>query len=62
MLFIVWVFFYQTVLNIHFAIRKHFFESYTMKFGWIVYALGIPAALISVLLLLGGKTWTFWLG
>ena len=61
-LFIVWVFFYQTILIIHFALRKRYFESYTKKFGWIVYALGIPAALISLFLLLGGKDWTLWLG
>jgi hypothetical protein len=62
MLFVVWVFFYQTILIIHFAIRKRFFESYTMRFGWVVYALGFPAALISAALLLGGKPWTLWLG
>ena len=33
-----------------------------MKVGWIVYALSVPAAVISVVLLLGGKTWSFWLG
>ena len=37
-------------------------DSYTLKFGWIVYALCIPAAVISVILLLGGKSWSFWLG
>jgi hypothetical protein len=61
-LFIVWAFFFQIVLIIHFALRKWFFESYTMKFGWIVYALGIPAVVISIVLLLGGKSWSFWLG
>ncbi|MGB2954775.1 MAG: hypothetical protein WBB64_02275, partial [Anaerolineales bacterium] len=39
-----------------------FFESYTIKFGWMVYALCFPAAVISVILLLGGKSWSFWLG
>jgi hypothetical protein len=61
-LFVVWAFFFQIVLIVHFALRKRFFESYTMKFGWVVYALSIPAALISLALLLGGKTWSFWLG
>jgi len=61
-LFIIWAFFFQTVLIIHFAVRKRFFESYTVKYGWLVYALSIPAAAISVILLLGGKDWTFWLG
>lgn len=33
-----------------------------MRSGWLVYALCIPAAAISVVLLLGGKSWSFWLG
>ena len=61
-LFIVWAFFFQVVLIVHFALRKHFFESYTIKYGWIVYALCIPAVVISIILLLGGKSWSFWLG
>ena len=61
-LFVVWAFTFQIVLIIHFAVRKPFFESYTEKFGWIVYALSIPAVVISVILLLGGKSWSFWLG
>jgi hypothetical protein len=61
-LFVVWAFLFQTVLIVHFALRKPFFESYTMKFGWIVYALCIPAVVISIFLLRGGKSWSFWLG
>jgi len=61
-LFVVWAFFVQIVHILHFAVRRRFFESYTLKVGWMVYALGIPAATISVVLLLGGKTWSFWLG
>jgi hypothetical protein len=61
-LFVVWAFFFQTVLVVHFALRRRFFASYTMRIGWIVYALSIPAAVISIVLLLGGKTWSFWLG
>ena len=61
-LFVIWAFFLQIILIIHFALRKPFFETYTKKFGWIVYALCIPAVVISILLLLGGKTWSFWLG
>ena len=60
-LFVVWAFFLQIILIIHFAIRKPFFESYTLKYGWLVYALCIPAAAISLILLLGGKTWSFWI-
>ena len=61
-LFVLWAFLLQVVLIAHFAVRKSFFESYTLKFGWIVYALCIPAAIISILLLRGGKGWSFWLG
>jgi len=62
MLFVVWAFTFQIILIIHFALRKRFLESYTMKYGWIVYALSIPAVVISVILLQGGKSWSFWLG
>ena len=61
-LFVIWAFFFQIILIIHFALRKRFFESYTMKVGWLVYAFSIPAAVISIILLLGGKSWSFWLG
>jgi len=61
-MFVVWAFFFQIILIVHFALRKRFFESYTMKVGWIVYALSVPAVVISIILLLGGKTWSFWLG
>ena len=62
MLFVVWAFFFMLVHLVHFALRKRFFESYTLRVGWIVYALCIPAVVISILLLLGGKAWSFWLG
>jgi hypothetical protein len=61
-LFIGWAFFFQIVLIVHFALRKPFFESYTLRYGWLVYALCIPAAVISLILLLGGKSWSFWIG
>ena len=61
-LFVVWAFFFQIVHIVHFAVRKRFFASYTLKVGWLVYALSIPAVVISIVLLLGGKTWSFWLG
>lgn len=61
-LFVIWAFLFQVMLIVHFAIRKRLFESYTMKYGWIVYALCIPAAVISVILLASGKSWAFWLG
>jgi hypothetical protein len=61
-LFIIWAFFLETVLIIHFTLRKPFFETYTVKYGWLVYALSIPGVVISLILLLQGKNWTFWLG
>jgi hypothetical protein len=62
LMFVVWAFLYQIVLIIHFSIRKRYFESYTMKYGWIVYALAIPGLFISVFLFVGGKSRSFWLG
>lgn len=61
-LFVVWAFLFQILLIVHFALRKPLIESYTMKFGWIIYALCIPAAGISIYLLRAGKSWSFWLG
>jgi hypothetical protein len=61
-LFVAWAFCFQFVLIVHFALRRRLFESYTVRFGWLVYALSVPAAVISIVLLLGGKTWSFWLG
>jgi len=61
-LFVIWAFLFQVSLIAHFAIRKPFFESYTVKYGWIIYALCIPAVVISIFLLRGGKSWAFWLG
>lgn len=61
-LYVVWAFFFQVILIIHFALRKPLFESYTLKYGWIVYALCIPAVVISVILMRGGKPWWQWLG
>jgi len=61
-LFVVWAFLFQILLIVHFAIRKPLMESYTEKYGWIIYALCIPAVVISIILMRGGKSWTFWLG
>jgi hypothetical protein len=61
-LFVIWAFLLQILFIAHFALRKPFFESYTLHYGWIIYALCIPAAIISLLILQGGKSWSFWLG
>jgi hypothetical protein len=55
-------FIFQIAVIIHFALRKWFFASYIMKFGWIMYALSVPAAVVSLFLLKGGMTWSFWVG
>ena len=62
MLFVVWAFAVQILLIIHFALRKRYFKEYTLRCGWLVYALCIPALIISVILWSGGKSWSFWLG
>ena len=61
-LFVVWAFLVQIILILHFALRKPLMESYTEKFGWIIYALSIPSAIISIILLIGGKSCSLWLG
>lgn len=61
LLFVVWAFIFQVVLIVHFALRKWFFDV-ALRYGWIVYALSIPAFIISVVLLLNGKVWWLWLG
>ena len=60
-MFVVWAFLLIIVLIVHFAIRKPLMESYTAKFGWIVYTLSIPSVVISIILYRGGKSWSFWL-
>jgi hypothetical protein len=60
-LFVTWGFFFQVVLIVHFAVRKWRFKT-AIRYGWVVYALGIPAAAISLVLLAAGKPWWLWLG
>lgn len=59
LLFVAWAFLFQIVLIAHFALRKWAFPV-VVKYGWIVYALGVPALVISLVLLLGGKPWALW--
>ncbi len=61
-LFLAWAFFFQLVLIVHFILRKWAFEAYVVKYGWLVYALVVPALIISAVLMSGGKAWAFWLG
>lgn len=60
-LFVVWAFLFQLVLIAHFSLRKWNF-SIIVKWGWVVYVLGAPAVIVSILLLLGGKPWSLWAG
>ena len=61
-IFSAWAFAVQVILIIHFAVRKRLFESYTLKYGWLVYTLSIPAVMISIYLLLNKRPWAFWFG
>lgn len=60
-LFVVYAFLFQFILIIHFALRKWRF-TIAMRYGPIVYALSIPAVVISITLILGGSTWSLWMG
>ena len=60
-LFIFAAFLFQLILLIHFALRKWHFDL-AMRFGPIVYALSLPAAVVSVILLRSGREWSLWLG
>ncbi|HTX79077.1 MAG TPA: hypothetical protein VMC62_05390 [Longilinea sp.] len=60
-LFVVTAFLFQIVLIIHFALRKWRFH-FAIRHGWIVYALSLPSAAVSILLLEGQVAWSLWLG
>ena len=59
--FVITAFLIQIVLIFHFALRKWRFDI-AVQYGPVVYALGLPAALVSCYLLLGGMQWSFWIG
>jgi hypothetical protein len=59
-LFVVFAFLFQTILIIHFAVRRWDFDT-AMHFGPFVYALGIPAMGLSLVQIAAGKPWTLWL-
>lgn len=56
-LFVLFAFLVQFVFVLFFALRKWAFM-YAMRVGWMVYALGLPAALLSIALWQGGKSWS----
>ncbi len=59
-LFVLSAFLLQLILLAHFALRKWRFDL-AMRYGPVVYALSLPAAILSLFLLGGGKQWSFWL-
>src|SRR5512135_2661039 len=59
-IFVLTAFLFQLILITHFALRKWRFDL-AIRYGPIVYALGIPAAAVSLLFILGSQTWSFWL-
>lgn len=60
-LFVFWAFGFQIVLFVYFGLRKWNF-ALAKRIGWIVYALGIPAAILSLVFYQGGLVFSFWLG
>ena len=59
-LFVVWAFILQICLIVLFAIRKTNLD-WILRNGWIFYLLCIPALLVSVMMIRGGKPFSFWL-
>jgi hypothetical protein len=60
-LYVVSALLFQVILIIHFTLRKWCFDL-AMSFGPIVYGLGIPAAVVSVFMVLSVKSWFLWMG
>jgi hypothetical protein len=59
-LFVIMAFVIQLMLVAHFALRRWAF-SIAMRFGVIVYGLGIPAAIVSIVLWFSGQPWYLWI-
>jgi hypothetical protein len=59
-LYVSWSLFFHIALITLFAIRKINLELIYQN-GWIFYALSIPAAFVSIIILRGGKPVSFWL-
>lgn len=60
-IFLLNAFLVQLILIGHFALRKWKFDL-AIRFGRIVYAWSIPAAILSIFLLRRGMDWSLWLG
>jgi hypothetical protein len=52
---------FQAVMVGHFAMRRWRFAA-AVRHGWVVYALSVPFATLSLVLLAAGSTWWLWLG
>jgi hypothetical protein len=59
--FVASAFLFEIALTVHFGVRKWRLDI-AVRYGWIFYALGVPAAVASAFLLFGGKPWTLWAG
>ena len=59
--FVIWAFVFQFVLIAHFIIRKVHFD-FAVRYGWIVYVIGLIGILVSLQQIHSGKTWIFWIG
>ena len=60
-LFVITAFSLQGALLAYFIWRKIDFGA-ALRWGWLVYALALPAVVISLILLLAGKSWFLWIG
>lgn len=60
LLFVIAAFVIQLVLIVHFALRRWAF-AIAMRFGVFVYALCLPALVVSLVLWLDGQPWYLWM-
>lgn len=58
-LFVLFAFLFQLALIVHFALRRWAFDT-AVRYGPLVYALGIPALALSLAQIAGGKPWYLW--
>ena len=59
-LFVVTSFVIQIILLAYFALRRWNFDL-AIRWGWVIYALALPAAIVSRVLFSAGKSWYLWL-
>lgn len=58
-LFVIFAFLFQIVLIVHFALRKWKFDL-AVRRGWIVYALCLPAVVLSLYFVVNNQPWDIW--